>query len=219
MPSRERFARGRAWGSASFIVAALVTGVALSGRGPDALFVLYIPLLLVTGLAAWRLLAPDRGVGHRAARAVRLPVRTRRRLRPDGPAAWSLHAPRGRDAHLDRDRRRDDVHLDPRREPGRRSRPRRHDVGVRRRRGNPDHARVPDARAAGRIGAAAAPRRTRVRGPGGRLGIGDRPAHGRAGRPARRRRVRPLLRWASSPTSPGSCRTRSRPPRRASTTA
>ena len=65
---RERFARGRAWGSASFIVAAIVTGWALSGRGPEALFVLYIPLLFVTGIAAWRLLAPDRGDRRSAAR-------------------------------------------------------------------------------------------------------------------------------------------------------
>jgi PPP family 3-phenylpropionic acid transporter len=56
--SRERYARARAFGSAAFVGGAVVTGVLVSGRSPDALFVLYVPLLLVTGLASWRLLAP-----------------------------------------------------------------------------------------------------------------------------------------------------------------
>jgi len=63
--SRERFARARAFGSAAFVGGAVLTGVLLSGRSPDALFVLFVPLLLVTGLAGWRLLAPRAGVAGR----------------------------------------------------------------------------------------------------------------------------------------------------------
>jgi PPP family 3-phenylpropionic acid transporter len=68
--SRERFARARAWGSAAFIVASIATGWILSGRGPDALFVLYVPLLVVTGIASWRLLGTNRVDGRRPARRV-----------------------------------------------------------------------------------------------------------------------------------------------------
>jgi len=56
--SRSGFARARAFGSAAFVVAAIVTGTVISGRSPDALFVFFVPLLIVTGLAAWRLFAP-----------------------------------------------------------------------------------------------------------------------------------------------------------------
>jgi MFS transporter, PPP family, 3-phenylpropionic acid transporter len=63
--SRERFARARAWGSVAFIVTSVATGWILSGRDPDALFVLYVPLLLVTGIASWRLLA-SHGTEQRA---------------------------------------------------------------------------------------------------------------------------------------------------------
>jgi MFS transporter, PPP family, 3-phenylpropionic acid transporter len=65
---RERFGRARAWGSAAFIAGSIVTGTIIAGRSPDALFVLYVPLLLVTGLAARRLLGPDPRVNHRPAR-------------------------------------------------------------------------------------------------------------------------------------------------------
>jgi PPP family 3-phenylpropionic acid transporter len=66
--NRERYARARAFGSASFIGGAVVTGAIVSGRSPDALFVLFVPLLAMTGVAAWRLLGPGRspaGVEHR----------------------------------------------------------------------------------------------------------------------------------------------------------
>ena len=56
--SRSGFARARAFGSAAFVVAAIVTGTVISGRTPDALFALFVPLLVVTGLSAWRLFAP-----------------------------------------------------------------------------------------------------------------------------------------------------------------
>ena len=69
--SRERYARARAFGSAAFVGGAVVTGVLVSGRSPDALFVLYVPLLLVTGLAAWRLLAPGPVVAGRHDRRAR----------------------------------------------------------------------------------------------------------------------------------------------------
>ena len=58
--SRERFARARAWGSAAFIAASMLAGRVLTGRSPDTLLLLYAPLLLVTGFAAWRLLGRTR---------------------------------------------------------------------------------------------------------------------------------------------------------------
>lgn len=58
--NRERYARARAFGSASFIGGAVLTGAIVSGRSPEALFALLVPLLAVTGVAAWRLLAPGR---------------------------------------------------------------------------------------------------------------------------------------------------------------
>jgi PPP family 3-phenylpropionic acid transporter len=61
--SRERFAGARAWGSAAFIAGSVLTGWLITGRSADALFVLYVPLLLVTGLAAWRLLGAGVRVG------------------------------------------------------------------------------------------------------------------------------------------------------------
>jgi MFS transporter, PPP family, 3-phenylpropionic acid transporter len=66
---RNRFGRARAFGSAAFIGGAVVTGVLVSGRSPDALFALFVPLLLVTGLASYRLLAP--GPADAVARARR----------------------------------------------------------------------------------------------------------------------------------------------------
>jgi MFS transporter, PPP family, 3-phenylpropionic acid transporter len=86
--SRERFSKGRAWGSAGFIVATVVTGAMLSNRGPDALFLLSIPLLLVTGLTAWRLLAPDPTRGRRPARtSVRFGAGLARLIRLPGLSA------------------------------------------------------------------------------------------------------------------------------------
>jgi PPP family 3-phenylpropionic acid transporter len=56
---RERFSRARAFGSAAFIVVSIATGALISDHSPDLLFVLFVPLLLATGLSAWRLLAAD----------------------------------------------------------------------------------------------------------------------------------------------------------------
>jgi PPP family 3-phenylpropionic acid transporter len=61
--SRERFARARAWGSAAFIGASVLAGRVLADRSPEALLLLYSPMLLVTGVAAWRLLARGRATG------------------------------------------------------------------------------------------------------------------------------------------------------------
>jgi PPP family 3-phenylpropionic acid transporter len=69
---RERYGRARAFGSAAFIGGAVVTGVVISGRSPDALFVLFVPLLLVTGLAGWRLFAPRPGLEAGTDRRVRM---------------------------------------------------------------------------------------------------------------------------------------------------
>jgi PPP family 3-phenylpropionic acid transporter len=68
--NRERFAWARAFGSAAFIATATVTGLLISGRSPDALFLLFVPLLVVTGVAAWRLFAerPERHAGTAADR-------------------------------------------------------------------------------------------------------------------------------------------------------
>jgi PPP family 3-phenylpropionic acid transporter len=65
---RERFAKARAWGSAAFIVTSIATGWLLSGRGPDALFVLYVPLLVVTGIASLRLLGSAGADGRQPGR-------------------------------------------------------------------------------------------------------------------------------------------------------
>jgi MFS transporter, PPP family, 3-phenylpropionic acid transporter len=84
--SRERFARARAWGSVAFIVTSVATGWILSGRGPDALFILYVPLLVVTGIASWRLLGSN-GVERRPS-ARRLPS-----VRPGAGIARLLRQP------------------------------------------------------------------------------------------------------------------------------
>lgn len=74
---RERFARARAWGSAAFIAGSIIAGWLMSGRSPDWLFVLYVPLLVATGVASWRLLARDpRGAST---------ARSRRRVRAGPP--------------------------------------------------------------------------------------------------------------------------------------
>jgi PPP family 3-phenylpropionic acid transporter len=53
---RDRFGRARAWGSAAFIVIAFATGAAIGRLGPVGMFVLYGPMLVATGLAAFALL-------------------------------------------------------------------------------------------------------------------------------------------------------------------
>jgi PPP family 3-phenylpropionic acid transporter len=53
---RDRIGRARAWGSAAFILLAFATGVAIGQLGPVGLFVLYGPMLVATGIAAFALL-------------------------------------------------------------------------------------------------------------------------------------------------------------------
>jgi PPP family 3-phenylpropionic acid transporter len=53
---RERFGQARASGSAAFIVVAFAAGAVVSLAGPGEFFLLYVPLLAATGLAAWLLL-------------------------------------------------------------------------------------------------------------------------------------------------------------------
>ena len=57
---RERFGRARAWGSAAFVVIAVLTGVLVGRLGPPGMFVLYCPLLIATGVAGWWLLRVPR---------------------------------------------------------------------------------------------------------------------------------------------------------------
>ena len=62
---RDRFGRARAWGSAAFIVIAFATGAAIGRFGPVGMFVLYGPMLIGTGLAAFALLRlPGEDRGH-----------------------------------------------------------------------------------------------------------------------------------------------------------
>jgi PPP family 3-phenylpropionic acid transporter len=53
---RDRFGRARAWGSAAFIAIAFATGAAIGRFGPVGMFLLYGPMLVGTGLAAFALL-------------------------------------------------------------------------------------------------------------------------------------------------------------------
>lgn len=66
-PDRDRFGRARASGSAAFIVVALLTGPLVERLGSSAMFLAYVPLLLLTALAAFTLLrggaaTPTRGL-------------------------------------------------------------------------------------------------------------------------------------------------------------
>jgi PPP family 3-phenylpropionic acid transporter len=62
---RDRFGRARSWGSISFIVASLACGALLERTEPRALFLLYVPALLLTGLAAAALLRAPAGTYRR----------------------------------------------------------------------------------------------------------------------------------------------------------
>jgi PPP family 3-phenylpropionic acid transporter len=53
---RDRFGLARAPGSAAFVVVAFATGVVLARTGPGGMFLVYGPLVLLTGLGAWVLL-------------------------------------------------------------------------------------------------------------------------------------------------------------------
>ena len=53
---RDRFGLARAPGSAAFVVVAFATGAVLGSAGPGGMFLVYGPLVVVTGLGAWILL-------------------------------------------------------------------------------------------------------------------------------------------------------------------
>jgi len=65
---RDRFGRARAWGSAAFIVAAIGVGTVVTSAGPPGMFLVYVPLLALTGLASYALL----GAGSRRPRTAAL---------------------------------------------------------------------------------------------------------------------------------------------------
>jgi MFS family permease len=53
---RDRFGLARAPGSGAFVVVAFATGVVLAWTGPGGMFLVYGPLVVLTGLGAWLLL-------------------------------------------------------------------------------------------------------------------------------------------------------------------
>jgi MFS transporter, PPP family, 3-phenylpropionic acid transporter len=59
--NRDRFGRARAWGSAAFVVAALFVGLLVDRLGPAALFLVAVPALGLTSVAAGGLLTGGRG--------------------------------------------------------------------------------------------------------------------------------------------------------------
>jgi PPP family 3-phenylpropionic acid transporter len=65
---RDRFGRARAWGSAAFIGGSLAVGGLIARTAPSGLFLAYVPLLALTGVAAYVLL----GAGTRRPRTVQL---------------------------------------------------------------------------------------------------------------------------------------------------
>jgi len=53
---RDRFGRARAWGSLGFMIVALATGVLIGRTGPQGMFLVFAPGLLLTAIGAWVLL-------------------------------------------------------------------------------------------------------------------------------------------------------------------
>jgi PPP family 3-phenylpropionic acid transporter len=82
--NRERFARARAWGSLAFVTTSIVAGRIVADRSPDALFVLLVPLIVITGIAGVRLLGGD---------APARPRRAARSLRPGAGIARIVRLP------------------------------------------------------------------------------------------------------------------------------
>ncbi len=70
---RTRYARVRMWGSFSFIIAAPMIGVLVRADGYDALFLVFVPMVLLGGLASTML--PGRSMGVRGASLRRAPGR------------------------------------------------------------------------------------------------------------------------------------------------
>jgi PPP family 3-phenylpropionic acid transporter len=82
--NRERFARARAWGSLAFVTTSIVAGRIVADRSPDALFVLLLPLIVITGIAGFRLLGGD---------ALARPRRAARSIRPGAGIARIVRLP------------------------------------------------------------------------------------------------------------------------------
>ena len=53
---RDRFGQARASGSGAFVVVAFATSAVVATAGPDGMFLVYGPLVVLTGLSAWLLL-------------------------------------------------------------------------------------------------------------------------------------------------------------------
>lgn len=79
---RDRFGQARAPGSAAFVVVAFATGAVLAVAGPRGMFLVYGPLVVLTGLSAWLLL---RLPGSHTA-----PVRDRRDRSGAGPGRSAI---------------------------------------------------------------------------------------------------------------------------------
>jgi PPP family 3-phenylpropionic acid transporter len=65
---RDRFGLARAPGSGAFVVVAFATGVVLANAGPGGMFLVYGPLVVLTGLGAWVLLRLPRAAASATAR-------------------------------------------------------------------------------------------------------------------------------------------------------
>ncbi len=79
---RDRFGQARAPGSAAFVVVAFATGAVLAVAGPRGMFLVYGPLVVLTGLSAWFLL---RLPGSRTA-----PIHDRRDRSASGPGRSAI---------------------------------------------------------------------------------------------------------------------------------
>jgi PPP family 3-phenylpropionic acid transporter len=70
---RDRFGQARAPGSGAFVIAAFATGAVLTIAGPRGMFLVYGPLVVLTGISAWLLLRlparPTRAAGEPVARS------------------------------------------------------------------------------------------------------------------------------------------------------
>jgi MFS family permease len=67
---RDRFGQARAPGSGAFVVVAFATGALIASRGPGGMFLVFGPLVVLTGICGWALLrlpgsATPRGTGPR----------------------------------------------------------------------------------------------------------------------------------------------------------
>ena len=71
---RDRYGRARAWGSAAFIVVAISVGAIIDRVGPRGLFLVYVPGMILTGIAGWALLAGESRAGRRRLRVTRAEV-------------------------------------------------------------------------------------------------------------------------------------------------